>query len=191
MHHFKAIGEFKLDLPPGNAQFGSKSAIVCPAWPSHNNCALTGLCSLLGGRGCERQRVQPRRLVWYRRLLNEGSNYWNYAWPWNFMDELQATPSSVHHLIAICEFKLELQSGNARCRSKSTGFFNRVTLKFDRWPCKTIGHPNLPISSFVHHFVAIGKFKLELQSGNAQFGSKSAIFCLLWPRNLTNDIEKQ
>ena len=30
-------------------------------------------------------------------------------------------------------------------------------------------------SSFVHHFIAIGEFKLELQSGNAQSGSNSAI----------------
>ena len=28
----------------------------------------------------------------------------------------------------------------------------------------------------MHHFGAIGKFKLELQSGNGQFGSKSTIF---------------
>ena len=27
-------------------------------------------------------------------------------------------------------------------------------------------------SSFVHHFIAVSEFKLELQSGNAQFGSK-------------------
>ena len=31
-------------------------------------------------------------------------------------------------------------------------------------------------STFVHHSVAIGEFKLELQSGNGQFGSKSTIF---------------
>ena len=27
MHHFKAMNDFKLELPSGNAQFGSKSAI--------------------------------------------------------------------------------------------------------------------------------------------------------------------
>ena len=32
------------------------------------------------------------------------------------------------------------------------------------------------MSSFVHHLKAIGEFKLELQSGNAQFGSKLVIF---------------
>ena len=35
----------------------------------------------------------------------------------------------------------------------------------------TIGHLFFATSSFVHHSVAIGEFKLELQSGNAQSGS--------------------
>ena len=51
-----------------------------------------------------------------------------------------------------------------------------VTVKFDGRPCKTIGHLFYATSSFVHHFVPIGEFKLELQSGNAQFGSKSTGF---------------
>ena len=53
-----------------------------------------------------------------------------------------------------------------------------------------IGHLYYATSSFVHHFVAIGEFKLELQSGIAQFGSKS-IFLALWPYDLTDDLEKQ
>ena len=35
---------------------------------------------------------------------------------------------------------------------------------------KTKGHVFYAILSFVHHFKAIGEFKLDLQSGNAQFG---------------------
>ena len=66
-----------------------------------------------------------------------------------------------------------------------------VTLKFDGWPWKTIGHLFYTTPSFVHHFKSIGEFKLELQSGNAQFGSKLAIFCPKWPWNLTDDLEKQ
>ena len=50
-----------------------------------------------------------------------------------------------------------------------------MTLKFDGWPWKTIGHLFYATSSFVQHFIAIGEFKLELQSGNAQSGSNSAI----------------
>ena len=41
---------------------------------------------------------------------------------------------------------------------------------------KKIGHLFYTISSFVQHFKAIGEFKLDLQSGNAQFGSKSTHF---------------
>ena len=59
---------------------------------------------------------------------------------------------------------------------KIIDFFSRVTLQFDVWPWKTIGHLFYATSSFVQHFVAIGEFKLELQSGNAQSGSKSTIF---------------
>ena len=74
---------------------------------------------------------------------------------------------------------------------KIDNFFSRVTLPFDVWPWKTLGHLFYATSSFVHHFVAIGDFKLELQSGNAQFGSNSTIFRAVWPWNLTDDLEKQ
>ena len=69
-------------------------------------------------------------------------------------------------------------------------FFSRVTLQFDVWPWKTIEHLFYATSSFVHHFVAIGDFKLELQSGNVQFGSNSTIFRAVWPCNLMYDLEK-
>ena len=150
----------------------------------------------------------------------------------------------LHHFIAICEFKLELQSSNAPIRVKISNFFvlcdleirrmtfknnrapflcyfkldtsfhshwsiqtgvtvrkrtlwvkigdfrSHVTLKFEGWPWKTIGHLFYGTSRFVYHFITIGQFKLELQSGNAQFWSKSMIFCLVWPWNLTDDLGK-
>ena len=68
---------------------------------------------------------------------------------------------------------------------------SRVTLKFDGWPWKTIGHLSFAVSRFVQHFIAIGEFKLELLSGNAQFGSNSTIFRAVWPWNLTYDLEKE
>ena len=49
--------------------------------------------------------------------------------------------------------------------------FSRMTFEFDVWPWKTIGHLFYSTSSFVHHFVAMGEFKLELQSGNAQLSA--------------------
>ena len=74
---------------------------------------------------------------------------------------------------------------------KFDAFWSRVTLKFDGWPWKTIGHLFNATSSFVHHFVAIGEFKLELESGNTQSGSNSTLFRVMWPRNLTDDLEKK
>ena len=101
--------------------------------------------------------------------------------PWKTTGHLSnAVSSLVHYFIAIGEFKLEIQSGNAQFRSNLTIFFSRVTLKFDGWPWKTIGHLFLATSSFVHHFIAICEFKLELRSGNGLVGSWP-----LWPWPLT------
>ena len=97
------------------------------------------------------------------------------GWPWKTIGHLFLIMSSlVHHFIAISEFKLDLQSRNAQFGTKSMIFFlSHVTFKFDRWPWKTIGYLFYAISSVVHHFIAIGKFKLEFQCENAQFGSKT------------------
>ena len=70
-------------------------------------------------------------------------------------------------------------------------FSARVTVKFDGWPCKTIGHLFYATSSFVLHFVPIGEFKLKLQSGNAQSGSNWMIFRAVRRWNLTDDLAKQ
>ena len=62
----------------------------------------------------------------------------------------------------------------------SAFFLSHVTLKFERWPWQTIGHLFYTTSSFVHHFIAMGEFKLTLLSGNAQFGFKIFNFCPVW-----------
>ena len=129
MHHFVAIGEFKLELQCGNAQFGSKSTFFLAVWP----------CNLMydleqgkseGFESCDRPIVR-KRPIWV----------------------------------------------------KISDVLYRVTLKFDGWPWKTIGHLSFAVSSFVQHFVAIGELKLELQSGNAQSRSHSTIFRAAWPWN--------
>ena len=75
--------------------------------------------------------------------------------------------------------------------SQNGWFFPPVMSKFDRWPWKTIGHLFYATSSFVFHFIAICQFKMELQSGNVKFGSKSAIFCPcdleIWRMTLKNN----
>ena len=74
---------------------------------------------------------------------------------------------------------------------KIGALLSRVTLKFDGWHWKTIGHLFYVASSFMYDLIANNESKIKLQSGNAQFGSKSAIFCPVWPWNLTDDLEKQ
>ena len=115
-------------------------------------------------------------------------------WPWKTIGHLfYATSNFVHHFRAISKSKLKLQSGNALFHShqwilpgvtvrkrpiwvKIDDFFSHVTLKFDGWPRKTIGHLFYVVSSFVLHLIAISEFCLELQSGSAKYGSKSTIF---------------
>ena len=114
------------------------------------------------------------------------------AWPWKTTGHLfYNTSSFVHDFKTMGVFKLEFKSENAKFRSKWAIFLSRLTLKVDRWPLKTIGHLFYIASSFVHHFIAMGEFKLELQTGNAQFGSKSTIFepCDLeiWRMTLKNN----
>ena len=70
-------------------------------------------------------------------------------------------------------------------------FSARVTVKFDGWPRKTIGHFFYTMSSFVHHFKSIGEFKLDLQSRNTQFGLKLVICYPMWPWYLMDDLGKQ
>ena len=72
---------------------------------------------------------------------------------------------------------------------KIDDFFSRLTLKFNGWPWITIKHLSYAASSFVYHFIANGESKLQLQSGNAQFGSKLTFFLAMWPWNLTDDLE--
>ena len=68
---------------------------------------------------------------------------------------------------------------------------SHVTLKFDGWPWKTIGHLSSAVSSFVQNFIAIGEFKLELQSRNTQFGSNSMIFKRHVTLKFDYDLEKE
>ena len=70
-------------------------------------------------------------------------------------------------------------------------FVSHVTLKPDGWHWKTKGPLIYTTLSFVQHFKAIGILKLELQPGDAQFGSKLAISGPAWPWKLTDDLEKQ
>ena len=110
--------------------------------------------------------------------------------------------SSIFHPVWLEIWWMTLNKANLRDLIAATGlvisnwiqivnFSACVTVKFDGWPCNTIGHLFYATSSFVHHFVAIGEFKLQLQSGNAQSGSNSTIFRGVRPWNLMDDLAKQ
>ena len=107
------------------------------------------------------------------------------VWPWNLTDDLKQGKSEGFEscdrpIVRKCPIWLKISD-----------VLSRVTLKFDGWPWKTIGHLSFVVSSSVQHFIAIGEFKLKLQSGNTQFGSNWTIFRAVWPWNLMDDLGKQ
>ena len=57
----------------------------------------------------------------------------------------------------------------------------------DLWKQK--GTFSMLFQGFVHHFVAIGQFKLELQSGTPIWVKTGDLFCPVWPWNLTDDLQ--
>ena len=111
-------------------------------------------------------------------------------WHWKTIGHLFCTtPSFVHHFKAIEEAKPELQSDTLKS-GQNRWFLSCVTLKFDGWPWKSIGHIFYATLSFVHHLIAIDEFKLGLQSRNSQFGSNLGFFALcdlgIWQMTLKN-----
>ena len=99
--------------------------------------------------------------------------------------------SLVHHFIAISEFKLELQSGNTQYGSKWV-FLSRVTLKFDRWPWKTIDQLFYATPSVMHHFVAIGQWiQTEVAVRKRPVWVINDDLLVVWPWNLTNNLKKK
>ena len=130
--------------------------------------------------------------------LGQNRRFFLAVWPSNLTDDLENNRAPL-----LCYFKLcasfcthwWIQIGVTVWKRpiwvKIGDVLYRVTLKFDIWPWKTIGHLYYATSSPVHNFVAIGEIKLKLQSGNAQFGSKSTIFLAMWPCNLTYNLQKQ
>ena len=154
--------------------------------------------------------------------LNLGQNLWFFFVPCDL--EIWWVKLKNNRVPLLCCFKdcasfhshLWIQTGLTALKGpiwvKINSFLSHVTLKFDRWTWKTIGHLFYATSSIVHYFVAIGGFKLKLESGNAKFGSKLTSFVHhfiiicefklklrsrngwfgfwpLWPWSLTSDLD--
>ena len=163
----------------GYPSFYSRIALVEPS-PGGTNCFVIFDYFLL-------LRLHKMQIPW---LFPDFSQYPFFPWPstkfpdfsqvWNFPD-FSLTDG---HPVGVTVRKRSIGD-------KIGNFLSRVILKFEGWPWKTLGHLFYVALSFVHHFTAISELKLELQSGNAQFGSNSTIFRAVGPWNLTDDPAKQ
>ena len=122
-----------------------------------------------------------KRLSWVLTSVTLAFDLWPWPFAWTLLWSLVITPDNFM-MIRWWEhgrqvWETDGQTENTICRAAWSQL-------------KTIGHLFYATSSFVHHFVAIGEFKLELQSGNAQSGSYSTTFIVVWPRNLMDDLQK-
>ena len=172
---FRSHSEFRLELQPGNAQFGSKSAIfLCRVtlkfnqwpWKTIGHLFYTTLYQLCAS-------FQSYRWIWTGVTVRKRSVWSKSAiyFPWDL--EIWRITLKNNRAPLLCCFKLYAIFHSHRwiqtkvtVRKRSIGvkisdLLSRVTLEFDGWPWKTIGHLLYATSSFVHHFVAIGEFKLE------------------------------
>ena len=74
------------------------------------------------------------------------------GWFWKILGHIYTTSSFVHHIKSFGELTLKLQSRNVQFGSKLAILLSCVTLNFDGWPWKTIGHLFYTLWNFVHHF---------------------------------------
>ena len=137
-----------------------------------NNRAPLLCCFKLCASFHSHQWIQAGVTVRKRQILVKIDNFYSrvtlkfYWWPSKTIGQLfYSIWSFVQHFLAIGEVKNELQSRNAQSGSNST-IFSAV------WPWnltddleKTIGHLSWATSSYMHHFIIICEFKLELESG--------------------------
>ena len=168
VHHFIAISEFKLELQSGNAKFGSISMIFCLMQPSNFADDLEQGKS----EGFD-SSDQPSNLT----QIGFKSSIFQPVWPWNLMDDLENNRAPLLYDIKFCaSFQIQrwtqtrVTVRKRSIRVKIGDFLSCVTLKFEGWPWKSIGHLFYVASSIVHHFMAISEIKLQLQSGNAKLG---------------------
>ena len=133
MHHFIAIGEFRFELPSGNAQI---------LW-FFASCDLEILRMTL--KNCRAHHLYPFKLDasfhshWWVYIWVTVRKRYNwvkfddfilppvtlkfYGWPWKTIGHLFYTHSSfMHHTIAIGGFRFGFQSGNAQIGSHLTIF---------------------------------------------------------------------
>ena len=134
-----------------------------------------------------------KRLSWVVTSVTLTFDLWPWPFPWALLQSFVITPEN----FMMIRWWEHSQKGvtdrqTDRRTDRQTDGQTENTICRAAWSqLKTIGHFFYAASSFVHHFVAIGEFKLKLQSGNAQSGSNLTIFRAVRPWNLTDDLAKQ
>ena len=174
VHHFKSISKFKLELQSGNAQFGSKSTIflsrVTLQFDGWHRKTIGHFFYTTSSFVHHFKSIDNSNWIYCPETLNSGRNWW-YVIPcdlqiwWMTLENNRAPLLCYFKLCAAFRSHWWIQTGvTVRKRPiwvKFDDFRSCATLKFDEWPCKTIGHLFYAHSSFVHHFVPIGEFKLK------------------------------
>ena len=105
-------------------------------------------------------------------------------WPWK-----QWGTSSVL-LQALCIILWQSSNWNY---SPETQFGSKLSRDLEIWwmTLKNKRASLLYCFKLCSSLLATSEFKLDLQSGNAQFGSKSRIYWAMWPWNWTYDLDRQ
>ena len=172
----KSEGFDSCDRPSNLTQIGFKWSIFQPLWPCNLMDDPTKQHFKLFASFRSHWWIQTGVTVWKRLILIKIDDFepcdlgvWRMT-----LKNIRAPHLCYFKLCASFRRHWWIETGvtvRKRLIWVKIDFFSRVTLKFGVWHWKTIGHLFQATSSFVHHFVAIGEFKLESQSENAQFRS--------------------
>ena len=191
VHHFNSIGEFKLKLQSGNAQFRWKLAIFVSrvtlkfdGWPWKTILYCIKLCASFQSHGSIQAGVTVRK-----RSIRVKIGHFCPVWPSNLMNHIKNNRAPLLYYIKLrASFQSHgsIQTGvTVRKRSirvKIGNFFVPCDLEIWWMTFKNNRVPLLRfVSSFVRHFRAIDEFKLALQSVKAQFGSNVTLKFDKWP----------
>ena len=203
MHNLKLLVNPNWSYSPETLNLGQNwRCFFCPVWPWNLTDDLEkqySTSSIL----CQAQCIISKPLVnsnWSHspETLNSGQN-WRFfcrvtfkfdGWPWKTIGHMFYTMSSfMHHLKPLVDSNWSY-SPETLNSGQNWFFFIPCDLEIWRMTLKNNMAPLHTMSSFMHHLKTIGKFKLELQSRNSQFGSKLIFFYTVWPWNLTDDLDQ-
>ena len=130
-----------------------------------------------------------KRLSWVVTSVTLTFDLWPWPFAWTWLWSLVITPENFmmirwweHSQKGVTDRQTDRRT-DGQTDGRTDGQTENTICRAAWSQLKTIGHLFFATSSFVHHFIAIGDLKLELQSGNAQFGSNSTIFRAVWPCN--------